>query len=133
MRPDVWAQGVNMSRASFYVALTCERRGCPQLDNFLRFSIIDGPMFLEIGGRTALEWFRNVSCCLAVTSFSRFKITCADPNDYVFVLGRAGASAAAALLQQVCAATLTFQRPTLSNFNTGIKFNVTAVTFSRTQ
>ncbi len=52
----------------------------------------------------------------------------ADPNDYVFVLGRVGASAAAALLQQVRAAT-----PTITNFNTGIKFNLTAVTFSPTQ
>ena len=50
----------------FGIVLTCQRRKCPQLDNFLRFSIIDGPMFLEIGGKAALEWFRNVSCCLAV-------------------------------------------------------------------
>jgi hypothetical protein len=52
----------------------------------------------------------------------------ADPNDYVFVLGRVGASAAAFLLQQVRAATLT-----TTNFNTSIKSNLTAVTFSPAQ
>ncbi len=66
MRPDVWAQGVSMSRVSLALFSRASAENALSWTIFLRFSIIDGPMFLEIVGKAVLEWFRNVSCCLAV-------------------------------------------------------------------